>query len=151
MKKTKPFFTAYQKALWLLGRREYGYSELILALTRKEYTLEDSKKAVEKLMENGYQSDQRAAISLMSNSSLKKEGSALIKARARTKGLNDELIKNLIVESDVDWLIRAERLVLQKFGSGPFDQEKQIKIVRLLMRKGFDLSIAWKIAKQSEE
>lgn len=145
-KKRKPP-SALSRAAWLLGRREYSKKELYDVLVRKEFSPEESQKAVDYLEERGWQSDERTARMLLNSGSARQYGPARIMATARQKGLNPEMVEGVLEASDHNWLTQAQNATKRKYGEAPYPFDLQVKIAGFLARKGYSLDICWKIAR----
>lgn len=144
--KQKPKRTAMAVACWYLGRREYSQKELHDVLKRHEYPADEIETALGKLKEHGWQSDERAAQNMVLSESYRRHGPARIKAKARNKGLG-ELVEQAIEQSQIDWEMQAKEAVERKFGLGPFDRDRQVKVAQFLLRKGYPIDVAWKLAR----
>lgn len=146
-KKKRPQASALSRALWLLGRREYSQKELYDALVRKEFSPEESQKAIQTLVEKGWQSDERTAKMLLNSGKARRYGPARILANARTKGLDVEMVEGVLDASESDWTQQAREAVERKYGDGPYPYDKQAKVAAFLARKGYSIDICWKIAR----
>ncbi len=79
---------AYSKALSLLAMREHGRNELEDKLVKKGYAREDVSLALDRLADEGYQSDKRFCESYI-RSRLRKtpEGPSILSLRLQEKGI----------------------------------------------------------------
>ena len=144
--KPKTKRTAMAVACWYLGRREYSQKELKDVLTRHEYPQEEIELTLRKLSEQGWQSDTRAVNMMVLSESYRRHGPARIKAKARNKGLG-ELVEQALEQSQIDWEQQAKEAVERKFGPGPFERALQVKVAQFLLRKGYPIDVAWKMAR----
>ncbi len=99
-----------------------------------------------KLSEQGWQSDTRAVNMMVLSESYRRHGPARIKAKARNKGLG-ELVEQALEQSQIDWEQQAKEAVERKFGPGPFERALQVKVAQFLLRKGYPIDVAWKMAR----
>ena len=123
----------------MLARREHSAKELRLKLAGR-FSAEDDLIAaeVEKLTQEGLQSDRRMAENLIRYRAAKGQGPAKIKAEFRTKGLSDTVMENVFVDTDVDWENLVREVACKRFGdSPPTDQRERAKRVRFLQQRGF--------------
>lgn len=146
-KKKRQPQSALSRAAWLLGRREYSKKELYEYLVRKEFSPEESQKAVDYLSEKGYQSDERTARMLLNSGSARSYGPSRILANARQKGLSAEMVEGVLDNAECDWIEQARKAACRKYGEGPYTYDIQVKVAGFLARKGYNLDVCWKIAK----
>lgn len=146
-KKKRQPQSALSRAAWLLGRREYSKKELYAYLVRKEFSPEESQKAVDYLSEKGWQSDERTARMLLNSGSARSYGPARILATARQKGLSSEMVEDVLDNAENDWAEQARNAAVRKYGEGPYTYDIQVKVAGFLARKGYSLDVCWKIAK----
>ncbi len=123
----------------MLARREHSVKELRLKLARRfSSEVELIAAEVEKLMEEGLQSDQRMAENLVRSRVDKGQGPVKIKAELRMKGLSDVVIEDTLVQTDVDWENLVGKVSFKRFGdSPPADQRERARRVRFLQQRGF--------------
>ena len=123
----------------MLARREHSARELRFKLAGR-FSAEDDLIAaeVEKLTQEGLQSDRRMAENLIRYRVGKGQGPAKIKAEFRTKGLSDAVMEDIFVATDVNWGNLVREVACKRFGdSRPADQRERAKRVRFLQQRGF--------------
>ena len=139
-------------ALWMLGRREYSEYELrTKMLQKKQWDEDEINETLEKLKENDFQDDERTAKSMVRTGVSQGKGPKYITQKMRMRGISSEHISNEMEKEDVDWYEVAKDLIQRKYGEGPYEKNEQIKIAGLLIRRGFNYDIAWKLARNEGE
>lgn len=146
-KKERPKQSALSRAAWYLGRREYSKKELYDVLIRKEFPPEESQKAVDTLAERGWQSDERTAKMLLNRGKNHRYGPNRIARDAKNKGLSSEVIEQALENTEDNWFAQAQEAAERKFGKAPYTYDIQVKVAAFLMRKGYNLDMCWKVAK----
>jgi len=131
--------TIRRAAMDMLARREHSVNELRFKLTKRfSSALELISTEVEKLKKEGLQSDQRLAENLVRFRVGKGQGPVKIKAELRSKGISDDVIENVLLQSDVDWENLVREVASKRFGDmSPADQKERAKRVRFLQQRGF--------------
>jgi|TARA_Y100000310_G_scaffold344278_1_gene456180 regulatory protein len=126
-------------AMDMLARRDHSVKELRTKLARRfSSATELISTEVDKLKEEGLQSDQRLAEHLVRSRVGKGQGPVKIKAELRSKGLSDDLIEQTLLETDVDWEVLVKEVACKRFGeSPPVNQRDRAKRVRFLQQRGF--------------
>ena len=114
---------AYEKALSLLAVREHSKRELEEKLSRKGYGKDETEEALNRLIEEGLQSDSRYCENYI-RLRLRKtpEGSSLIKRRLMEKGISPSLAASSVQdyfeshEEEIKEIFRSceEKLVSKK-------------------------------------
>ncbi len=149
----KPRDSAYDRALSLLARREHSRQELSQKLERKEFEQNEIRDALEKLVGEGYLSNQRFAEMLVRSRISQSYGPVRIRAELRRHELDESLIDNVLgkAEQDVDWSDVAVRLVRRHYGDqGATDFAERAKRAQFLLRRGFPADIASRAAAWSD-
>lgn len=128
--------TAYDKALQLLGMREHGRKELERKLIAKGYGREESSAALDRLAQEGWQSDERFAESFI-RSRLRKnpEGQALLRARLVEKGI-DSGLASLVVERYFDEHTEEVERIYAEYRKKTLERKGELKGRAALARKG---------------
>lgn len=136
----------YQKALMLLGRREHSRQELAAKLRGRGEISEHGEALVaevcEKLMTQGYLSDERFAAAYARSRMQKGFGAMRIAEELRMRGIASQLIASVVAEldyrcADDDGLPAALwQLWCKKFGEPPTDAKQKAKQARFLLYRG---------------
>ena len=139
-KEKKPADIRYA-AIKLLVRREQSMSELSTKLTRKFSGSESHiEQELEKLAEEGLQSDLRYAEMVVRSGINKYHGPLRIKAELRQKKVNDSIIEKAFAEEDADWSKLIVALDKKKYGSAPMPKEPKdvAKRLRFFQSKAYN-------------
>ncbi|UXI69609.1 regulatory protein RecX [Tahibacter amnicola] len=135
----KPLPSAYQKALGLLTRREHSARELSRKLGQTGYSAEEAGEAVSRLQSQSFQSDTRFVESLIRTRAGQGYGPRRVLAELRTHSVGDEIARQAIAESGVDWADLAQRQYRRRYGSrAAGDRAETARRAAFLLRRGFD-------------
>ena len=130
---------ARKKAMDFLARREYGQTELIKKLADKGYDRSVAEQAVNKLTEDGLQSDQRFAEAFVQSRINQGKGPVRIRLDLGQRGVGDAVIEFAIEDASANWFEVARDVRLRKFGTGkPSDFKAKAKQMRFLQYRGFE-------------
>lgn len=128
---------ALNAALRLLTRREYSLYELNAKLSPR-FTTEAIKTALEKCINEGWQSEKRCAEMLLRHCSLSHYGPLKLRLLAQQKGIDSNLIESVANEEQIDWEQLAYETLRKKFSSSDLsDYAKKQKALGFLYRRGF--------------
>ena len=135
---TESYERLWNRALWYLGRRDYGAQELQQKLARPRPNKpkpvpEDIDKAIKRLQELGLLNDERYAQRLAESLSNKGFGERGIKQELRMRGLADEAPEIEIEDSER----LAQLLQTPKFQRKLEDERGRRSLYQALLRKGF--------------
>jgi regulatory protein len=157
----KPKEITYERVkgyfLWLIGK--YGdYTSKTLMQKANILFKEDTsfnEEALNHLLERGVVDDLRYAKRLTLGYSEKNIGPNKIKQKLYTKGFTSQII-NVCIESinntEEDYLDKALKLKIKKFGEAPIlDEKLKQKALRHLIGQGFSYSVANKVISHSGE
>jgi regulatory protein len=128
-----------KKAMDFLARREYGHAELARKLADKGYKRAIVEDELQRLTDEGLQSDSRFAESFVQSRINQGKGPVRIRADLGQRGIRDGIIEAAIEEAACDWyeLARDERI--KKFGSAPpEDFKEKARQMRFLQYRGFE-------------
>ena len=128
-----------QRACDFLARREHSRQELKRKLSRScaDGILID--ELLDKLSEEGLQSDERFAESFVHHRLNKGQGPMKIRQELVQRGIEQRLISTYLESDLVDWLSLAEEVRVKKFGKdAPSDYQKKAKQSRFLYSRGFN-------------
>ncbi len=131
--------TPLQRALGLLTRREHSRRELSRKLASRGVEAADVRSAVDRLSEEGWQSDTRFAEALVRSRASGGYGPLRIRAELSTHGLDRAAVAAAMATFDGDWTETACDLVRRRFGPAcRIDPAQSRKIADFLVRRGFD-------------
>lgn len=125
-------------AMNFLALREHSAKELKEKLLRKYVQVELVEEAINGLIEQNLQSDERFAQAFVSMRRGQGKGPVIIKMELREKEVAPELIAQFVDDSDPLWLSLARDVREKKFrGVVPSDQRERAKQMRFLHSRGF--------------
>ena len=127
---------AYNYAVSLLSRRDHSEKELMNKLTQKGYT-HGAEEAIAKLRDGGYVSDERfARLYVRELQTFKKYGKRRIEQELFRKGIDREIIREVLEETDFDESDLVN-LIERKYGRYLGDEKGIAKTVNGLLRMGY--------------
>jgi regulatory protein len=126
----KPIQSIDAAALRWLARREYTVVELSVRLVRGGFSAEDIKSVLLRLMESGYQDDQRVGAAWARHWVSRGWGPVRIVAQLLQKGLCKADASGVVEALAVDWYALAQRVSAKKKGT-------PMQIARFLLGRGF--------------
>lgn len=125
-------------AMDLLARREHGFRELCEKLERRFGPGPLVRGEVERLRDEGLQSDARFAEAYVRSRAQRLYGPARIRLELRERRLAEDLIEQALAAAAVDWSLLARELVWRKFGRQPAATiAERAKRQRFLAYRGF--------------
>lgn len=136
IKQTVSVRRAYNYAVNLLSRRDHSERELMTKLSQKGYS-DGAEEAIRKLRDSGYVSDERfARLYVRELQTFKKYGKRRIEQELYRKGVDREIISQVIEETDFD---ESELVsLIQRKCSRYLSDEKGItKTINGLLRMGY--------------
>lgn len=131
---------AYAKAIKLLGAREHSRFELSNKLNRSGYDSETIAATLDKLVEAGYQSDERFASLYAEQLFRRCYGPLVIKSKLAQRGISSGLSSDAISGLNANWAQVAADALQSKFSLTELsdsDQSQLGKAARYLNRRGF--------------
>ena len=142
--------TAIEYAAYLLSVRMYSTAELRKKLLAKEYPFPEVRAVLEDFTRKGYLNDALYAENLCSSLTARGDGKRKIAARLRSKGIDPELIGEVlrkldgdIPEEDAAWqALQKKRITLLRETDL---QKRKEKAVRYLAGHGFSASAAFAV------
>ena len=127
---------AYNYAVSLLSRRDHSERELMTKLTQKGYT-QGAEEAIAKLRDGGYVSDERfARLYVRELQIFKKYGKRRIEQELFRKGIDREIIREVLEETDFDESDLVN-LIERKYGRYLSDEKGVAKTINGLLRMGY--------------
>jgi regulatory protein len=125
-------------AMDLLARREHLVQELQLKLHRRFADSGAISDALQRLREEGLQSDERFCESYVQQRSGRGYGPERMRMELRKKGAAAELAEIALAACEVDWLALARSTRHAKFGEAiPTDFKEKSRQLRFLQYRGF--------------
>ena len=146
---------AFNKAAYLLSSREHSRREIITKLIQRGYNKETAEEAADRLEEYGYLSDERfARLYAAELKERKKLGKIRIKQELLRKGIDRDIIENVLSETEENAETEIAELLRKKYPR--FSQDERIKnrAINALIRYGYriyDIKNAMNMFDNSEE
>ncbi len=139
-------------AMDLLARREHSRRELINKLKIRGFEGEEVEAYLDRLAENGLQSDQRFAESYVRMRSGSGYGQRRITQELQQRGIAESKISQIYEELELDWHQIALEIWQKKYNQLPGNDLKlKAKQSRFLQYRGFDFDIINWIFSQNRE
>lgn len=129
---------AYDRAVRMLGRREYSSRELRARLTQLGYAEADVTAVLTRLGTEHYQDDQRFAEMLLRSRIAQGYGPLRLHAELKSHGFADARIRELLDAAEVDWDACAALQLRRRYGAcGAGDRAARVRRAQFLLRRGF--------------
>lgn len=130
---------ARKKAMDFLARREYGQEELVRKLSAAGFDADVVMVEVDRLAEEGLQSDTRFAGSFVQSRINQGKGPVRIREELKERGLGGADIEYALDDAEQDWFELAREVRVRKFGADlPADFPEKARQMRFLQYRGFD-------------
>jgi len=130
---------ARKKAMDYLARREHGRVELRNKLTKFGFDADVSDDAIEQLIDDGLQSDQRFAEAFIQSRINQGKGPTRIRLDLSQRGVSDSLIDDGLHDAEQNWRELAREIRARKFGAElPVDFKEKARQMRFLQYRGFE-------------
>ena len=130
---------ARKKAMDYLARREHGRVELRKKLIKFGFDADISDDAIERLVDDGLQSDQRFTEAFIQSRINQGKGPTRIRADLSQRGVSDSVIEDGLYEAAQDWRALARDVRVKKFGAQqPKDFKEKARQMRFLQYRGFE-------------
>ena len=130
---------ARKKAMDYLARREHGRVELRKKLIKFGFDADISDDAIERLVDDGLQSDQRFTEAFIQSRINQGKGPTRIRADLSQRGVSDSVIEDGLYEAAQDWRALARDVRDKKFGAQqPKDFKEKARQMRFLQYRGFE-------------
>lgn len=146
---------AFNKAAYLLSSREHSRREIITKLIQRGYNKETAEEAADRLEEYGYLSDERfARLYAAELKERKKLGKIRIKQELLRKGIDRDIIENVLSETEEDAETEIAELLRKKYPRFSQDERMKNRAINALIRYGYriyDIKNAMNMFDNSEE
>ena len=130
---------ARKKAMDLLARREHGRAELERKLAAAGFDKDVAADALEKLADEGLQSDRRFVEAFIHSRIRQGKGPLRIHADLGQQGIPAGLVDELLETAGADWCELAREARVKKFGrSLPTEFKDKARQMRFLQYRGFE-------------
>ena len=130
---------ARKKAMDYLARREHGRVELRNKLTKFGFDADTSDAAIERLLDDGLQSDQRFAEAFIQSRINQGKGPTRIRVDLSQRGVSDSVIDDGLSDAGQNWHRLARDVRAKKFGAQlPADFKEKARQMRFLQYRGFE-------------
>ncbi|MFC0267410.1 regulatory protein RecX [Kushneria aurantia] len=130
--------TPHERAIGLLARREYSRAELRERLLRHDHDADEVEATLDCLANDNLQSDARFAEHFVRSRIGRLQGPRKISAELAARGIDRELVREALDESDVDWFELAAQALARRFSTPGADMKARAKRQRFLASRGFD-------------
>ena len=124
-------------AMDYLARREHTWIELQRKLRLKDIDDDTIIEVLNRLREQGLQSDQRFAENFAQQRARNGRGPLKIKQELRQHGVSEKMTDDVMAALDVDWNAIAKIVWQRKFGAMPKDVNERAKQQRFMLQRGF--------------
>jgi len=122
----------------LLASREHSRFELRNKLLRRGYSTDEVEQALDSLVADGLQSDERYAEQYVELRRAKGYGPLRVRAELRERGVADGLIDLIVDEHDPVWYETLRRVHDKKYGAvAPASMKERAARSRFLGYRGF--------------
>jgi len=130
---------ARKKAMDLLARREHARAELEQKLASAGFDAEVAEEAVQRLVDEGLQSDRRFVESFVQSRIRQGKGPVRIHADLGQRGIAAGLVDEILQQAGEDWYALAREVRAKKFGpSPPAEFRDKARQMRFLQYRGFE-------------
>ena len=140
---------AFEKVLKLINTRYKTRKEIWAYLEEKGYLPNVIYYCINKLTEYNYINDEFYAESFISHK-IKKDGKLKIKQQLLQKGIKEDLIERILVDSESQ--VETIKAMAEKYMKNKEDtKENYVKLFRYLQGKGFEYEDIMKVLKNKED
>ncbi|MFP4639317.1 MAG: regulatory protein RecX [Guyparkeria sp.] len=131
-----------KRAVGLLARREHSRLELSGKLSDRGFAPDEIGEVLDRLAEEGWQSDRRYAESLIRARAARRYGPDRIASELAQRGVDEGTASEAFEAEPRDWEAIAREQLLARFNGPPQDFPDRARRHRHLVRRGFppDLS-----------
>ena len=126
----------------LLARREHSRLELYQKLKQRQFEPDVINSELNKLLDEGLQSDERYAEAFLRSRINKGKGPNIILSELSQRGIDELIASNVISNiTDEEWNDLAYEAMNKKLGNeAELDYDKQLKLMKFLSNRGFTRS-----------
>ncbi|MBN2872956.1 MAG: regulatory protein RecX [Halothiobacillaceae bacterium] len=135
-----------KRAVGLLARREHSRLELAAKLADKGFAAEVIDPVIDRLVEEGWQSDRRYAESLIRARSARRYGPDRIAHELSRQGVDDGVMAEAFAAEPRDWEALAREQLVARYRAPPADFPERARRHRHLVRRGFPPELAHELA-----
>ena len=136
------------RALKLLAQREHSRLELQRKLAAHVEEGDDLPAILDELEERGFISEQRVVASVI-HSKASRFGTARLVQELRSKGLDDEAVREAGEQLRDTELQRATDLWRKRFGVPPADLKEKARQLRFMASRGFSSAVASRVLREA--
>ena len=136
------------RALKLLAQREHSRLELQRKLAAHVEEGDDLPAILDELEKRGFISEQRVVASVI-HSKASRFGTARLVQELRSKGLDDEAVREAGEQLRDTELQRATDLWRKRFGVPPADLKEKARQLRFMASRGFSSAVASRVLREA--
>ena len=136
------------RALKLLAQREHSRLELQRKLAAHVEEGDDLPAILDELEKRGFISEQRVVASVI-YSKASRFGTARLVQELRSKGLDDEAVREAGEQLRDTELQRATDLWRKRFGAPPADLKEKARQLRFMASRGFSSAVASRVLREA--
>ena len=136
------------RALKLLAQREHSRLELQRKLAAYVEEGDDLNATLDELEKRGFISEQRVVASVI-HSKASRFGTARLVQELRSKGLDDDAVRDASEQLRDTELQRATDLWRKRFGTPPADLKEKAKQLRFMASRGFSSAVVSRVLRDA--
>jgi regulatory protein len=140
----------HTRAMKYLVRREYSRAELHAKLLLQATSDDSVDRVLDELAARGWLSDSRAAEQLV-RMRRNRFGMQRITYELRQKGINEDLINDVLPQMKDTELEAARSIWQKKFGITPENTKEKAKQVRFMQSRGFMPDVIFKVLRGTDD
>ncbi|MEZ8096675.1 recombination regulator RecX [Photobacterium swingsii] len=150
--RAKPKKSVKEAAVGYLSRRDHAEKELRQKLIARGYSAEEVDQAIDFCQDYNWLNDVRYASITVRNGIAKGWGELRIQQEMAMKGVESNVIAQVLEAADIDWNQHACEVAQRKFGQTPIDTPKEkAKRYRFMQSRGFNFDqIAYAFGQDEE-
>ncbi|OAN12604.1 RecX family transcriptional regulator [Photobacterium jeanii] len=138
-RKKRPLPPVKEAAVAYLSRRDHAEKELRQKLKRRGYSHGDIEQAIDFCQDYKWLDDVRYAGTTIRNGIAKGWGELRIRQEMELKGVNSQVIEQVMAVHEIDWFEHARAVAQRKYGETPMETQKEkAKRFRFMQSRGFD-------------
>ncbi|MFN2381696.1 MAG: regulatory protein RecX [Guyparkeria sp.] len=143
---TRRLLDCEKRAVGLLARREHARLELARKLADRGFAADEVETVLDRLAEEGWQSDRRYAESLIRARSSRRYGPDRIANELSQQGVDEAVVGEAFAAEPRDWADLAREQLLARFRGPPEDFPERARRHRHLVRRGFPPDLSHELA-----